>query len=338
MPHSHRKKTRAVKRCLAVGLLAIAAAIGVLFGPSALVLAQGPTRIDPLADNDVGALQGKYLEADLDTLVGCYAETAPRGYIMPVNTPGATIYIGVELPKSKLADADAVVADTQRMVNDADGSYRWDGSRVTVRGTLQPMDAETETQFRAYLREAGFGDDEIGPDDTCTFRPLVLTDGKINGRINARKRYAHQTVHMPFWLVILQGLLCLLGFFGKGDHLAVGLLAQVVLDLAGVFGGNIRVNAQCHKKSGQLAVAAIDALCDLHTGLLQLDKTVRVHRNIPVLTQIFHRHTDTRLGESHRNGYVDGAHRTLLLLQHQNFFQIVLCGFVNVHGQSPLPD
>ena len=178
MPHSHKKKTRAVKRCLAVGLLAIAAAIGVLFGPSALVLAQGPTRIDPLADNDVGALQGKYLEADLDTLVGCYAETAPRGYIMPVNTPGATIYIGVELPKSKLADADAVVADTQRMVNDADGSYRWDGSRVTVRGTLQPMDAETEAQFRAYLREAGFGDDEIGPDNTCTFRPLVLTDGK----------------------------------------------------------------------------------------------------------------------------------------------------------------
>ena len=64
MPHSHKKKTLAVKRCLAVGLLAIAAAIGVLFGPSALVLAQGPTRIDPLADNDVGALQGKYLEAD----------------------------------------------------------------------------------------------------------------------------------------------------------------------------------------------------------------------------------------------------------------------------------
>ena len=43
MPHSHKKKTLAVKRCLAVGLLAIAAAIGVLFGPSALVLAQGPT-------------------------------------------------------------------------------------------------------------------------------------------------------------------------------------------------------------------------------------------------------------------------------------------------------
>ena len=91
MPHSHKKKTLAVKRCLAVGLLAIAAAIGVLFGPSALVLAQGPTRIDPLADNDVGALEGAYLEADLDTLVGCYAETAPRGYIMPVNTPSATI-------------------------------------------------------------------------------------------------------------------------------------------------------------------------------------------------------------------------------------------------------
>ena len=57
---------------------------------------------------------------------------------------------------------------------------------------------------------------------------------------------------MPFWLVILQGLLCLFGFFGKGNHLAVGLLAQVVLDLAGVFGGNIRVNAQRHKKAVSL--------------------------------------------------------------------------------------
>lgn len=77
MPHSHKKKTRAVKCCLAVGLLAIAAAIGVLFGPSALVLAQGPTRIDPLADNDVGTLQGKYLEADLDTLVGLLRRDGP---------------------------------------------------------------------------------------------------------------------------------------------------------------------------------------------------------------------------------------------------------------------
>lgn len=87
MPHSHKKKTFAVKCCLAVGLLAIAAAIGVLFGPSALVLAQGPTRIDPLADNDVGVLQGKYLEADLDTLVGCYAETARAGTSCPSIRP-----------------------------------------------------------------------------------------------------------------------------------------------------------------------------------------------------------------------------------------------------------
>lgn len=187
MPHSHKKKTLAVKRCLAAGLLAIAAAIGVLLGPSALVQVRGPARVDPLEDNDVSALQGEYLEADLDTLVGCYAETTrsgagvTRGYVMPINTPDAAIYIGVELPKSKHADADAVVADTQRMVNDADGSYRWDGSQVTVRGMLQPMDAETEAQFRTYLYEAGFGDDEIGLDDTCIFRPLVLTDGKING-------------------------------------------------------------------------------------------------------------------------------------------------------------
>ena len=34
---------------------------------------------------------------------------------MPVNTPDATVYIGVEVPKPKISDAEAVVADTERL-------------------------------------------------------------------------------------------------------------------------------------------------------------------------------------------------------------------------------
>lgn len=186
------KQTLIGKLWVIIGLLIATAAIEVLFGPAALMLVQGPTYFEPLDDNDIAALQGRYLEADIDTLVDYYAETVTsesgkrgettsREYIMPINTPDATIYIGVELPKSKIADAEAVEADTERMLDDEDGSYEWDGSYVSVRGTLQPMDAETEELFRDYFRDAGIDDSEIGLGDDCYFRPLVLTDGKING-------------------------------------------------------------------------------------------------------------------------------------------------------------
>ena len=113
------KQTLIGKLWVIIGLLIATAAIGVLFGPAALMLVQGPTYFEPLDDNDIAALQGRYLEADINTLVDYYAETVTsesgkrgettsREYIMPINTPDATIYIGVELPKSKIADAEAV--------------------------------------------------------------------------------------------------------------------------------------------------------------------------------------------------------------------------------------
>ena len=46
----------------------------------------------------------------------------------------------MEVPASKIDDAEAVVADTERLIDDEDGSYEWDGSYVSVRGTLQPME------------------------------------------------------------------------------------------------------------------------------------------------------------------------------------------------------
>ena len=62
-----------------------------------------------------------------------------------------------------------------------------------------------------------------------------------------RKRHA-----FGVFLFVIAKLQLFFRLFRKGDHLAVGLLAQVVLDLAGVFGGNIRVNAQRHKKAVSL--------------------------------------------------------------------------------------
>ena len=153
----------------------------------------GPAYFEPLDDHeDILSLQGQYITMDVDTLIDYYAETvssesgkrdevSAREYIMPINTPDATIYIGLEVPASKIDDAEAVVDDTTRMLDDEDGSYEWDGSYVTVRGTLKRMDDETKQLWEDYFIDAGFSYDDIGLEDGCTFLPLVLTDDEIDG-------------------------------------------------------------------------------------------------------------------------------------------------------------
>lgn len=193
MLQSLKQKTL-VGKLWAIIVLAVAAIfIGVVFGPGIAKMIAGPTHFTPLDDHDVLSLQGQYLEADIDTLIDYYAETvrsesgkrdevSAREYIMPINTPDATVYIGVEVPKPKISDAEAVVADTERLIDDEDGSYEWDGSYVSVRGTLQPMDDETRQLWEDYFIDAGFSYDDIGLFDDCTALPLVLTDGEIDGQ------------------------------------------------------------------------------------------------------------------------------------------------------------
>ena len=192
MLQSLKQKTL-VGKLWAIIVLAVAAIfIGVVFGPGIAKMIAGPTHFAPLDDHDVLSLQGQYLEADIDTLIDYYAETvrsesgkrdevSAREYIMPINTPDATIYIGLEVPASKIDDAEAVVDDTARMLDDEDGSYEWDGSYVTVRGTLKRMDDETKQLWEDYFIDAGFSYDDIGLEDGCTFLPLVLTDDEIDG-------------------------------------------------------------------------------------------------------------------------------------------------------------
>ena len=192
MLQSLKQKTL-VGKLWAIIVLAVAAIfIGVVFGPGIAKMIAGPTHFTPLDDHDVLSLQGQYLEADIDTLIDYYAETvrsesgkrdevSAREYIMPINTPGATIYIGLEVPASKIDDAEAIVDDTARMLDDEDGSYEWDGSYMTVRGTLKRMDDETKQLWENYFIDAGFSYDDIGLEDGCTFLPLVLTDDEIDG-------------------------------------------------------------------------------------------------------------------------------------------------------------
>ena len=114
MLQSLKQKTL-VGKLWAIIVLAVAAIfIGVVFGPGIAKMIAGPTHFAPLDDHDVLSLQGQYLEADIDTLIDYYAETgrsvsgkrdevSAREYIMPINTPDATVYIGVEVPAPKSA-------------------------------------------------------------------------------------------------------------------------------------------------------------------------------------------------------------------------------------------
>ena len=74
-----------------------------------------------------------------------------------------------------------MVKDTEKMLEDTDGIYSWDGSLVSVKGTVEPMDQETEEIYRESLIDAGIGEDEIGLGDDCYFLPLVLTHDRICG-------------------------------------------------------------------------------------------------------------------------------------------------------------
>lgn len=193
MLESLKKKTLLGNLWCIIVLGIVTAALGVVFGSGIVKMLAGPAYFDPLDDHeDILSLQGQYITMDVDTLIDYYAETvrsesgkrdevSAREYIMPINTPDATIYIGLEVPASKIDDAEAVVDDTARMLDDEGGSYEWDGSYVTVRGTLKRMDDETKQLWEDYFIDAGFSYDDIGLEDGCTFLPLVLTDDEIDG-------------------------------------------------------------------------------------------------------------------------------------------------------------
>ena len=193
MLESLKKKTLLGNLWCIIVLGIVTATLGVLFGSGIVKMLAGPAYFEPLDDHeDILSLQGQYITMDVDTLIDYYAETvrsesgkrdevSAREYIMPINTPGATIYIGLEVPASKIDDAEAIVDDTARMLDDEDGSYEWDGSYMTVRGTLKRMDDETKQLWENYFIDAGFSYDDIGLEDGCTFLPLVLTDDEIDG-------------------------------------------------------------------------------------------------------------------------------------------------------------
>lgn len=108
MLESLKKKTLLGNLWCIIVLGIVTATLGVLFGSGIVKMLAGPAYFEPLDDHeDILSLQGQYITMDVDTLIDYYAETvrsesgkrdevSAREYIMPINTPGATIYIGLE--------------------------------------------------------------------------------------------------------------------------------------------------------------------------------------------------------------------------------------------------
>ena len=183
-------KQKTLKSKILPLLILAAAAIGllVMLVPSFLAMITGPHEFDPYECEDVSTLKGQYVTADLDTLVDYYAETVEsqeyhqdktiaREYILPIYTEDDVYYIGVEVKADKIDDAEAVLDDTMRLLEDEDGSYEWDGSLLSVKGTICEMDDETKGLYNDYLTDYL----ELDAEDMDRFLPLVLKDKNIGG-------------------------------------------------------------------------------------------------------------------------------------------------------------
>ena len=135
-----------------------------------------------------------------------------------------------------------------------------------------------------------------------------------------RKRHA-----FGVFLFVIAKLQLFFRLFRKGDHLAVGLLAQVVLDLAGVLGGRLRVNAQREgiaiakaqgKFKGRKEVKADDFAAQYQRYLnrelnkAQLAKTLGISR--PTLDKLIrqHRRINRYSPSQRRAAAVEGLYKT----------------------------
>ncbi len=179
-------RRKALTFYLPVLLVLGAVVIGLLVHtlPSTFLLLRGPRSFDPWESPDPSRLRGRYLKANIVTLVDYYAETVDssgtvhsRKYLLPVETNDGIVFIGVEIPRSKLDRANGVMASAQHLMDNPDAD--WDGTYVAVRGTLRVMNEKESSSYRRALTQGGtVSESEIGLRGSH-FRTLILVDGAV---------------------------------------------------------------------------------------------------------------------------------------------------------------
>lgn len=158
--------------------LALVAAVA----PALWQLVWGPRDLYAMT---AGELNGSYAAANMDTIWDWYADTVSTGptggetvtareYLVPL-ADGKT-FIGVVVPARLIPQGDRVLEQTTLWRSDPD-NYFWDGSSLTVRGSIRPMDQETQLLYYSYLKEY-YG---VTEEDLQNFLPLVLVHGQVDG-------------------------------------------------------------------------------------------------------------------------------------------------------------
>lgn len=209
-----KKKMMPSKLIPALIVLAAALALTVYVAPSILLLIRGPVDLYSL---HIDEMEGAYVEADVDMLIDWYAETVQsksgspdktthREYLMPVLDG----IIGLEVPAVKMSDAKAVMNATNRWLEDE--NTPWDGSVVSVVGTIQRMDEETQGYYYDILEAYGMTEA-----DKATCPPLVLRYGSVG----ALEPGMHNL------LFIIDGVLLLIGIVMLVQALTGSSLKQV---------------------------------------------------------------------------------------------------------------
>ena len=118
-----------------------------------------------------------------------------------------------------------------------------------------------------------------------TSLPKMLTYSKRSERAEIRERQSslfefrnsENIIFSAFLYVIFgdgenlcgfpRSFLFVLGFFYEFFYRLEALFADVVLDLAGVDGGGLFVNAEADKEAGQQRVALVHSVCNLRNGI-----------------------------------------------------------------------
>lgn len=145
-------------------------------------LARGPKDLYAMTAEEV---YGSYAAANIDTIWDWYADTVSTGptgaetvtareYLVPL-ADGKT-FIGVMVPARLIPQGDKVLEQTNLWRSDPD-NYFWDGSSLTVRGSIRYMDGETLLLYYSYLKET-YGVTEETLDN---FLPLMLVHGQVDG-------------------------------------------------------------------------------------------------------------------------------------------------------------
>lgn len=169
----------AIRKLIQAGILMLVALVLLLvYGRGFLMLLQGPADLYAL---DARELEGRYVAARVDIIYDWYAESIRHGdetgtpvrreYVIPA---GSSAFIGADLSAEQFEAAQAVLDAT--LAAQQGQAFRPDGAEVVIRGTIQPMDAQTREY---YYRVIGY--DQLSPEDQQRFLPLVLVTDNIGG-------------------------------------------------------------------------------------------------------------------------------------------------------------